>query len=83
MLRKRSKVFKSPLQYTDEGMKRSTLGRFIFMAFHKLSEDEGAYRMLFNGIRMPQLEQVAFAVKRKKLIGFGIFQILQAIKLDE
>ncbi len=60
---------------------RSTLGRFIVMVFHRLFEDEGAYRMLLRGTLIPQLEQVGFVVKRKQLIGFGIFQMLQAVKI--
>ncbi|UCE97189.1 MAG: hypothetical protein JSV74_04270 [Dehalococcoidia bacterium] len=61
-------------------MAQSILGRFIVKALHRLFEDEGAYQMLLDGTLVPQLENVGFVVKRRKLIGFSVFQLLQAVK---
>jgi hypothetical protein len=45
-----------------------------------LFEHEEAYRMLLDGTLLPELEQAGFIIRRKRLIGAGMFQMLHAGK---
>lgn len=49
-------------------------------AFHRLFEDEEAYRVLLNRALLPELERAGFKINRKRLIGAGMFQMLHAVK---
>lgn len=59
---------------------RAFLTRFIVKAFNRLFEDEKAYRMLLDGTLLPELERAAFSIRRKRLIGAGMFQMLHTVK---
>ena len=59
---------------------RAFLTRFVVKVFNRLFEDEKAYRMLLDGTLLPELERAAFTVRRKRLIGAGMFQMLHAVK---
>jgi demethylmenaquinone methyltransferase/2-methoxy-6-polyprenyl-1,4-benzoquinol methylase len=59
---------------------QAALTRFTVKAFHRLLEDEEAYRMLLDGTLLPELEQAGFSTRRKRLIGAGMFQMLHADK---
>lgn len=59
---------------------RAFLTRFIVKTFNRLFEDEKAYRMLLDGTLLSELERAGFCVRRKQLIGAGMFQMLHAVK---
>ena len=59
---------------------QAVLTRFTVKAFHRLFEDEKAYRMLLDGTLLPELDQAGFSIRRKRLIGAGMFQMLHADK---
>ena len=59
---------------------RAVLAGFAVKAFQKLFEHEEAYRMLLDGTLLPELEQASFNIKRKRLVGAGMFQMLHAGK---
>lgn len=59
---------------------RAVLTGFTVKAFHRLFEDEAAYRMLLDGTLLPELEQADFCIRRKQLMGAGMFQMLHADK---
>lgn len=59
---------------------RAALTRFAVKAFNRLFEDEEAYRMLLDGTLLPELEQAGFSIRRKRLIGAGMFQMLHTDK---
>jgi ubiquinone/menaquinone biosynthesis C-methylase UbiE len=53
---------------------------FAIKAFHRLFESEAAYRMLVDATLLPALEQAGFVVRRKRLTGAGMFQMVRADK---
>ncbi len=59
---------------------RAVLTGFTVKAFHGLFEHEEAYRMLLDGTLLPELEQASFIIRRKRLIGAGMFQMLHVDK---
>ena len=59
---------------------QAVLTGFTVKTFHRLFEDEKAYRMLLDGTLLPQLEKAGFSIRRKRLIGAGMFQMLHADK---
>lgn len=59
---------------------RAVLAGFIVKVFHRLFENEEAYRMLLDATLIPELKQAGFNIKRKRLFRAGIFQILHADK---
>jgi demethylmenaquinone methyltransferase/2-methoxy-6-polyprenyl-1,4-benzoquinol methylase len=59
---------------------QAALARFTVKVFHRLFEEEEAYRMLLNGTLLQQLHQAEFSISRKRLIGAGMFQMLHAAK---
>lgn len=64
----------------EYNLPRTTLARFVVKAFHRLFEDEEAYRMLFDGTMLTELKQAGISIRRKRLIGAGMFQMLSASK---
>lgn len=59
---------------------QAALAAFTVKAFHRLFEDEEAYRMLLGGTLLLELEKAGFSTRRKRLIGAGMFQMLHADK---
>jgi demethylmenaquinone methyltransferase/2-methoxy-6-polyprenyl-1,4-benzoquinol methylase len=72
--------FKGSLFIMEYNLPRMTLSRFIVKSFHRLFENEEAYRMLFNGTLLTGLEQAGISIRHKQLMGAGVFQILHANK---
>ena len=64
----------------DYHLPSAALAAFTVKVFHRLFEDEEAYRVLLDRTLLPELERAGFRIKRKRLIGAGMFQMLHAVK---